>query len=87
MNLLAASAGGGGRPAVPAVRAQGQRRPLRALAARPHDAGRQGRRHALCPLHPQLHRWGSGRLGTLKLLKPSKMRKNIVKMGVDGAPI
>ena len=53
-------AGCGGRSAVPAVRAEGERGPLRALAARPHDAGRQGRRHPLGPLHPQLHRRGAG---------------------------
>ena len=58
--LTSVVAGCGGRSAVPAVRAEGERGPLRALAARPHDAGRQGRRHPLGPLHPQLHRRGAG---------------------------
>ena len=53
-------AGCGGRSAVPAVRAEGERGPLRALAARTHDAGRQGRRHTLGPLHTQLHRRSTG---------------------------
>jgi hypothetical protein len=57
---------GRGRTAVPPVLAKGKRQLLRPLAARPHDAGRQGGRYALCPLNPELDRRDPGALPSFR---------------------